>query len=67
MRGENKENILSEKILAEVIADDIKANQKSLIDSSSCNKPERKVKDHDIWHLKFEFYDFLYYTKYVRK
>lgn len=43
MRGENKENILSEKILAEVIADDIKANQKSLIDSSSCNKPERKV------------------------
>jgi hypothetical protein len=43
MRGEQKDNILSEKILAEVIADDIKINQKSSIDSSSCNKPEKKV------------------------
>jgi hypothetical protein len=43
MHGEKKENILSEKILAEVIADDIKINQKSLIDTSSVVKPEKRV------------------------
>jgi hypothetical protein len=38
MHGEKKDNCVSEKILEE-----IKSNQKSLIDNSSCNKPEKKV------------------------
>lgn len=42
MHGEKKDNLLSENILAD-IADEQKINQKSLIDSSSCNKPEKKV------------------------
>lgn len=40
MHGEKKDNLLSEKIILE----EIKSNQKSLIDSSSCTKPEKKVK-----------------------
>jgi hypothetical protein len=43
MHGEKKDNLLGEKIFAE-ISDDVKVNQKSLIDSTSCNKPEKKVK-----------------------
>lgn len=42
MHGEKKDNLMSEKILQETF-DEIKLNQKSLIDSTSCNKPERKV------------------------
>jgi hypothetical protein len=44
MHGEKKDNFVSEKILEE-----IKSNQKSLIDSSSCNKPEKKVKKIIAW------------------
>lgn len=43
MHGEKKDNLLSEKIFAEVFSDDVKINQKSSIDSTSCTKPERKV------------------------
>jgi hypothetical protein len=43
MHGEKKDNLLNEKIFAEVLTDDVKVNQKSLIDSTSCNKPEKKV------------------------
>ncbi|CRK92733.1 CLUMA_CG006239, isoform A [Clunio marinus] len=45
MHGEKKNNLRSEKI-QEVVEDkfeDIKSNQKSLIDSTSCNKPEAKL------------------------
>lgn len=43
MHGEKKDNLLGEKKFAEVITNDVKINQKSLIDSTSCNKPEGKV------------------------
>lgn len=44
MHGEKKDNLLSEKIFAEVFSDDVKINQKSSIDSTSCSKPEGKVR-----------------------
>lgn len=43
MHGEKKDNLLGEKIFAEISSDDVKVNQKSQIDSTSCNKPEKKV------------------------
>lgn len=43
MHGEKKDNLLSEKFILEEIKSN-QSNQKSLIDSSSCNKPEKKVK-----------------------
>lgn len=42
MHGEKKDNLLGEKILQETF-DEIKLNQKSLIDSTSCHKPDKKV------------------------
>lgn len=55
MHGEKKDNLLGEKIVPETF-DEIKANQKTLIDSTSCFKPERKVNNQQIllkviaWH-----------------
>lgn len=52
MHGEKKDNLLSEKILQETF-DEIKLNQKSLIDSTSCKLPERKVRSYArVWCMK---------------
>lgn len=42
MHGEKKDNSACEKILQET-AEELKLNQKSLIDSTSCVVPEKKV------------------------
>jgi hypothetical protein len=44
MHGEKKVDLMSEKNFQETF-DEIKLNQKSLIDSSSCFKPEKKVRE----------------------
>lgn len=54
MHGEKKDNSACEKILQET-AEEVKLNQKSLIDSTSCVVPEKKVGQRSI-----ALHDYLY-------
>lgn len=59
MHGEKKDNLLGEKTFQETF-DEIKSNQKSLIDSTSCNKPEQKVRScKRLWFgMDFSVFDY---------